>query len=180
MGGHRHLAPHLVAVGVAWDDGPDAGGWIAGRHGWFGPSVGRAVAPGYDGYAVVPIAPEDDPHAHRGGVATIEAMLDVLDRFTGDQPVHFGIWDGWPFWYDTGSDPRAGIAIGALWSEEDDRPAREELVRGRAAARELAAANRVECPTSTRSISPTAARTCGLARCARRRRFATSRTARRR
>ena len=37
------VCPHLVAVDAAWDDGPDAGRWIADRLGPFGPSVGHAV-----------------------------------------------------------------------------------------------------------------------------------------
>jgi hypothetical protein len=60
--------------------------------------------------------------------------------------VHFGIWCGWSFWYDTGTDPRTGLSIGVCWSEEDDPPSREELERARAEGRELFAAERVECP----------------------------------
>jgi hypothetical protein len=47
------VSPHLVAVDAAWDDGPVAGGWIAGRLAPFGASVGSVVPLGYPAYAVV-------------------------------------------------------------------------------------------------------------------------------
>jgi|tagenome__1003787_1003787.scaffolds.fasta_scaffold20749442_2 hypothetical protein len=139
------VSPHLLAVDAAWDDGPDAGAWIGDRLGPFGLGVGSAVPLGYEAYAVVPIPP-DDAQTDAGSVPTIEAMLAVLDGFAGDQPVHFGMWNGWSFWYDTGTDPRAGIAIGVYWSEDDEPPTREEIERARAEGRELVAPTRVECP----------------------------------
>ena len=92
------VSPHLVAVDAAWDDGPDAGRWIEGRLGPFGPSVGHAVPLGYPAYAVVPI-PRDDLESDRGSLPSIDALLDVLGSFTGDQPVHSGMWEGWSWWY---------------------------------------------------------------------------------
>jgi hypothetical protein len=139
------VSPHLLAVGAAWDTGPDSGAWILDRLGPFGPSVGHAVPLGYEAYAVLPI-PTDDAQSERGSVPIIEALLDTLDRFTGDQPVHFGIWEGWPIWYDTGTVPRAGVAIGVYWSEDDDPPTRDELEQARAEGRELVAPQRVETP----------------------------------
>jgi len=59
------VSPHLVAVDAAWDDGPDAGRWIADRLGPFGPSVGHAVPLGYPAYAVVPIPPDAGRHPRR-------------------------------------------------------------------------------------------------------------------
>jgi hypothetical protein len=147
------VSPHLLAVGAAWDDGPGAGAWIEDRLGPFGPSVGHAVPLGYEAYAVVRIPP-DDEHTNDGSVPTIEATLDVLDPFTGDQPVHFGMWDGWSIWYDTGTDPRAGLAVGVYWSEEDDPPTHAELDRARAEGRELFAAERVECPDADPLVLP--------------------------
>src|SRR3954447_3584125 len=141
------VSPHLLAVGAAWDDGPDRGAWIRDRLGPFGPTVGHAVPLGYEAYAVVPIPP-DDARTDRGSVPTIEAVLDVLDPFTGDQPVHFGMWDGWSWWFGTGTDPRTapGIGVGVSWSQDDAPRPREEIDRSLADAREQLAAERVECP----------------------------------
>ena len=139
------VSPHLVAVNAAWDDGPDAGGWIADRLGPFGPSVGHAVPLGYPAYAVVPIPPDDDLQSDGSG---IEGLLDVLGPFTGDQPVHSGMWDGWAWWYDTGADPRTapGMDVLIAWPEGDDRRAREEITRPLADARDELATKRVERP----------------------------------
>jgi len=142
------VSPHLVAVDAAWDDGPDAGAWIADRLGPFGASVGHAVPLGYPAYAVVPIPLEDDPDADCGCLPAIEALLDVLGPFTGDQPVHCGMWEGWGWWYDTGADPRTapGMAVVVSWPQGDERPAQEETDRALADAREELAAERVERP----------------------------------
>jgi hypothetical protein len=142
------VSPHLVAADAAWEDGPAAGGWIADRLSPFGPSVGHAVPLGYPAYAVVPIQPDDDVRTESGSLSAIEALLDLLGPFTGDQPVHCGMWEGWGWWYDTGADPRtaAGMAVVASWPEGDERPAREEIDRALADARERLAAERVERP----------------------------------
>ena len=139
------VSPYLLAAGAAWEAGPGAGAWIIDRLGPFGPSVGHAVPLGYEAYAVVPIPTADAPN-DPGSVPVIESLLDVLAGFTGDQPVHFGMWEGWPHWYDTGTDPRAGVAVGVFWSEEDDPPTQEDIDRLRAEGRERAAAERVEMP----------------------------------
>jgi hypothetical protein len=142
------VSPHLLAVDAAWDDGPDAGAWIADRLGPFGAEVGHAVPLGYEAYAVVPVPPDDDyPHVERDSLAVIEVLLDALSPFTGHQPVHFGIWEGWGWWYDTGEDPRtaAGMSLLVLWDGGDDRSA-QERDRALAEAREEFAAGRVEYP----------------------------------
>jgi hypothetical protein len=141
------VSPHLAAAGAAWDQGPDAGGWIADQLAPFGPSVGHAVPLGYSAYAVVPMSPDDEPVDCRCH-APLEALLDVLGPFTGDQPVHCGMWEGWGWWYDTGSDPRtaAGMAVSIAWLEGEERPAQEEIDRALADAREELAAERVERP----------------------------------
>jgi len=141
------VSPHLVAVDAAWDDGPDAGAWIASRLGPFGASVGHAVPLGYPAYAVVRIAP-DDLHTEFECLPALEILLDVLSRFSGEQAVHCGTWEGWGWWYDTGADPRmaAGMGVGVAWPEGADRPAQEEIDRALATAREELAAERVECP----------------------------------
>jgi hypothetical protein len=142
------VSMHLVAVDAVWDDGPDAGRWIADRLAPFGPSVGHAVPLGYAAYAVVPIPADDEPEGDRGPLSVIEALLDVLGPFTGDQPVHSGIWEGWGWWYDTGADPRkaAGMQVLIAFPEGEDRPAQDEIDRVVAEAREEMAAQRVECP----------------------------------
>ena len=143
------ISPHLVAAGAAWDDGPDAGGWIAGRLGRFGPSVGHAAPLGYPAYAVVPMPPpDDDLEPDRGCFSPIEALLDALAPFTGDQPVHSGMWEGWGWWYDTGADPRTAPGMSAVvsWPNGDDRPSQEEIDRALADAGGRLAAERVECP----------------------------------
>jgi hypothetical protein len=139
------VAPHLLAVGAAWDDGPGAGAWIADRLGPFGASVGHAVPLGYEAYAVVPIS---SLHADRGSLPVIEALLEALGSLTSHQPVHFGMWEGWGWWYDTGGDPRtaAGMYVGIAWPEDDVRPAQEEIDRALAEAREELTAQRVESP----------------------------------
>ena len=90
--------------------------------------------------------PRDDAESERGSVPSIESLLDVLGDFIGDQPVHFGMWDGWGWWYSAGADPRAGTAIGVFWSEDGDPPSREELEKARAEGREHFAATDVERP----------------------------------
>lgn len=142
------VSPHLAAVDATWDDGPDAGRWIADRLGPFGPSVGHAVPLGYPAYAVVPIPLDADLQADRGCLSAVERLLDVLGPFTGDQPVHSGMWDGWSWWYDSGTDPRTapGMGLGVFWPEGDERPAQHEIDRVLADAREQLAAERVERP----------------------------------
>lgn len=143
------VSPHLLAVNAVWDDGPDAGAWIADRLGPFGASVGHAVPLGYSAYAVVPIPADADSNADRGCFPAIDALLDVLGPFSGGQPVHFGMWDGWGWWYDTGADPRTapGMDVVTAWPEGDHRPAaQEEIDRALADARERLAAERVEYP----------------------------------
>lgn len=141
------VSPHLLAVDAAWDDGPDAGAWIADRLGPFGASVGHAVPLGYEAYAVVSIPPNDILHAERESLPVIEVLLDALGPLTGHQPVHFGMWEGWGWWYDTGDDPRTadGMGIFIAFSADDDRSAQEKD-RALAEAREEFAAQRVERP----------------------------------
>jgi hypothetical protein len=142
------VSPHLLAVDAAWDDGPGAGAWIAERLGPFGASVGHAVPRGYEAYAVVRIAPGDAVEADRGCLPAVESVLDVLGPFTGDQAVHFGMWEGWGWWYDTGADPRTapGMAVLVACREGEERPGQEEIDRALADAREQLAAERVEYP----------------------------------
>jgi hypothetical protein len=140
------VSPHLAAVGSAWDDGPEAGRWIADRLGPFGPSVGHAVPLGYPAYAVMHLS-EDALQAADGCLAALERLLDVLEPFAADQPVHHGMWDGWGWWYDTGADPRTAPGMGAgviAWQAE--RPPQEEIDRALAAGREELALVRVEHP----------------------------------
>ena len=92
--------------------------------------------------------PDDDLEPDRGCFFPIEALLDALAPFKGDQPVHSVMWEGWGWWYDTGGDLRTapGMAVSIAWGEGDDRPAQEEIDRALAEAREDLAAQRVERP----------------------------------
>jgi hypothetical protein len=139
------VSPHLLAVDAAWDDGPDAGARIADRLGPFGASVGHAVPLGYEAYAVVPVPAL---HADCGSLPVIEVLLEVLGCLTSHQPVHFGMWEGWAWWYDTGDDPRTadGMSVLIAFSGGDDRPAQEEIDRALVEAREELAADRVQRP----------------------------------
>src|SRR5947207_1081964 len=139
------VSPHLTAVGAAWDDGPAAGHWIAQRLGPFGPSLGHAAPLGYPSYATVPIPLDDDQDEAPGCFSIFQSVLDVLDHLSQDQPVHSGMWDGWAWWYPTGSDPRTadGIGVGVAWPE-GDRPSQDEIDRALADAREQLVGIRVE------------------------------------
>jgi hypothetical protein len=140
-------SPYLAAAGAAWEEGPNAGEWIARRLGPFGPSVGHAVPNDYPAYAIVEIpwgAESDVPDP----ALTFDALFDVLEAFTGDQVVHCGIWPGFGFMYATGDDPRTaqGMGVSVAWSPAEPRPPQEEIDRQLAAAREDMAGRRVECP----------------------------------
>lgn len=121
-------SPHLDAAGAAWTDGPSAGGWIAPRLAPFGPSVGHAVPLGCEAYAVVPIVPHDDGEPEET-LGSLDPVLDVLARFNGDQPVHTGIWEGWGWWYPTGTAPHP-TGVGVAWTGDG---ARDEIEQARAA-----------------------------------------------
>ncbi len=142
------VSPHLLAAGAAWDDGPEAGRWIADRLAPFGASVGHAVPLGYAAYAVVPIPVIEGPETEPSALSVLDALLGVLERFTGEQPVHSGTWDGWAGWYETGGDPRTpqGLSVWVAWPEGEARPPQEEIDRELAAAREELAADSVERP----------------------------------
>ena len=140
----RVVSRHLALAGAAWDDGPAAGGWIAGRLAPFGPTLGHAVPMGYAAYAVVPI-PDEDPD---GDLGVIDRLLGILAPFTRTGTTHTGMWDGWHWWYDTGEDPRTapGMWVGVSWSIDEERPSEEEIDRRRACGRERLARDRVERP----------------------------------
>jgi len=140
-----------VRAGASWDEGPAAGAWIGARLGEFGASVGHAVPHGYDAYAVVPLRPHTEHADHlEDAHATLARVLDALAPSTGDQPVHCGLWEGWGFLYDHGTDPRYAPGMGALvgWDADEPRPGADELERARASAREAMASRRVERPAA--------------------------------
>ncbi len=143
----QDASPHLAAAGAAWDDGPEAGLWIADRRAPFGDSVGHAVPLGYAAYVVAPLWPDEHASADRGCLPVMEAVLDVLARFTSDQPVHCGLWEGWGWWYSRGQDPRTapGMGVQVYWAETDD-PSQEEIDHALADARERMAVDRVQRP----------------------------------
>jgi hypothetical protein len=139
------VSPDLRAVGAAWVDGPGAGDWVAARLARFGGVVGHAVPLGYAAYAIVPI-PFDEESGSDALIIT-DALVDVLGPFTGDQPVVCAVWDGWPWWYPTGGDPRwpQGTGVGVAWPEGAS-PTQAERDRALAEAREHLAADSVEIP----------------------------------
>jgi hypothetical protein len=110
--------------------------------------VGHAVPLGYAAYAVVPIPWDDDIDEVLAPVTALEALLDVLEPFTGDQRVFSGIWPGFGWMYEAGLDPRTapGMGAGVYWPQDGPRPTQEEVDRALAEARESMAAERVECP----------------------------------
>jgi hypothetical protein len=141
------ISPYLAAVDATWDDGPQAGRWIADRLGPVGPSVGHAVPLGYAAYAVVPRPVEGSPRANDGWPGVLDALADVLGGFTADQPVHCGMWEGWSWLYSPGEDLRSvpGMAANVGWLD-GYQPTGEEMDRTLEAALERMAATRVQRP----------------------------------
>jgi hypothetical protein len=139
-------SPQLAAAGAAWDDGPAAGLWIADRLGPWGPKVGSELPRGYEQHAIASIQGSHDVRAQDGGLGVLERLLDLLDPFTGKQPVHCGMWDGWHWWYRIGTDPRQGTGVSVYWPVDEPRPPQHELDRRLAEGRELVARTRVETP----------------------------------
>jgi hypothetical protein len=137
-------SPHLAAAGAAWTPGPTVGGWIAPRLGPFGPSVGHAVPLGYEAYAVVPIVPREDGEPEET-LGALDPLLEVLAPFTGGQPVHTAMWDGWGWWHPTGTAPRPA-GVGVHWDPDGPQPSPEELARLRAEAQAEVARDMVEVP----------------------------------
>lgn len=78
-----------------------------------------------------------------GYLPVLDALLDVLGRFTGEQRVHAGMWDGWGWWHAPGEDPAAGVQV--CW-DEGQSPSRAEIDIARAQARAWAATTSVQRP----------------------------------
>ncbi len=148
------VSQHLLAVGARWDEGPEAGAWIADRLGPPGPSVGHAVPLGYSAYAIVPIQWDENDEDARAPVIALDALFDVLESFTGEQSVHAGVWPGFGWMYETGGDPRANAGVGVWWSPDEPRPPQAEIDRLRAEGVEAIAAERVEIPDAQPLLLP--------------------------
>jgi hypothetical protein len=144
------VSRHLAAAGAVWVDGPAAGNWIAHRLGPFGPTVGHAVPLGYPAYAVVPIPWDGHAEDTNEAMVTLQALLDRLKPYTAEQPIHSAIWDGFPIWHPTGTDPRDHVHLVPFWAE-GERPSDEQLARERVLVTERAAADLVEEP-ETRAL----------------------------
>ncbi|GAB2520229.1 hypothetical protein GCM10027064_17210 [Microbacterium petrolearium] len=127
---------HLTAAGASWDPDPTAGEWIGALLDGFGPTLGHAVPAGYEAHAVIPI-PWGDEILERQDYRVLEALLEVLAPFTGEQVVHTAFWEGWGWMYDRDEDPRTALGMGVLivgaHDEEAVRAAREEMARRRIA-----------------------------------------------
>src|SRR4051794_7412593 len=91
---------------------------------------------------------DNDDEESLAPVVALEALLDVLEPFTGEQVVHSGVWDGFGWMYSTGEDPRTapGMAAHVAWPSDGPPPTQGERDRALAEARELMAADRVEAP----------------------------------
>jgi hypothetical protein len=134
----------LAAAGAMWVDGPEVGGWIAERLAPFGPSVGHAAPIGYAAYAVVPIVADDDGEPFET-LRALEPVLGALEASTQDQRVHTAMWDGWGWWYETGTTPRPA-GVGVYWDQDGPQPSPNEIERARADARDKVADAMVEYP----------------------------------
>jgi hypothetical protein len=55
------------------------------------------------------------------------------------------MWDGWGWWYETGTTPRPG-GVGVYWNQDGPQPSPEEIERARADARDEVARDMVEYP----------------------------------
>lgn len=139
-------SPFLTAAGADWVDGTAVGDWIAKQLGPFGPSVVHAVPRGYADYAVAPITADDDGEPFET-LRSLQPLLDRLDAFTGNQLVCTAIWEGWGWFYETGTTPRPNG--GVYWDQDGPRPSAEELERARAQARREVAEAMVEFPDVT-------------------------------
>ncbi|GAA4415083.1 hypothetical protein GCM10023169_01100 [Georgenia halophila] len=102
----------LAAAGATWDADASAGEWIAPLLGPPGATLDHAVPRGYERYAVVPVPETGEPDGPEP-LAWLDALLNVLEPFTGEQAVHCGIWTGWGWMYDHGDDPvtARGMAV---------------------------------------------------------------------
>jgi hypothetical protein len=144
---------HLAAAGARWDDDATAGAWIGPRLGPFGPTLGHAVPHGYDAYAVVRLVPDGDEAEGPSSADVVRRVLDVLAPVTGTQPVHCGLWEGWGFLHDPGTDPRTASGMGtALLMAPGATPG--ERARAEAEAAAVLAAVRVERPAAERLELP--------------------------
>jgi hypothetical protein len=157
------MSDALARAGATWDADPSAGAWIAPLLGDFGPTLAATVPRGYAAHAIVPIVRDDEPCARDEAMAWLDALLDVLEPFTGDQPVHCGLWEGWGWLYDHGADPARAAGMAAL-VRSPDRPswwdvrarlrARSERAEGKAAGDAWLAEVRVERPASRSLVHP--------------------------
>jgi len=144
------MSDKLPQAGAAWDDDPSAGAWIEPLLAGFGTSIGENLPAGYPAHAVVPIPDVDVPvDSLPDDLAWLDTLLAVIEPFTGDQPVHCGLWEGWAELYDRGADPRIapGMAVHVAWPD-GERPSEAEQAAARRRAQERLAELRVERPAA--------------------------------
>jgi hypothetical protein len=132
---------HLTAAGASWDPGPAAGEWIAPLLDEFGATLGHAVPSGYDAYVVVPI-PADDDLPGRPEYRTLEALIEVIAPFVGEQTVHVALWEGWGWLYGRDEDPRTapGFTVFVVGPQDPEtiEQARVAMARDRVARPDVA------------------------------------------
>lgn len=107
-----------MRLDLGWEATPEAGAWISERLAPFGAELGHAVPLGYEAYAVLPVCRFAD-------------LIDALGPFTGAQPVHCGMWEGFGFWLDPGTETR-GVKV--VWEEGAEPPTEAEIEQARVEA----------------------------------------------
>jgi len=150
------MADDLARAGARWDDDPSAGEWIGPLLGEFGPTLGHAVPQVYAAYAVVPFLRDAEGDVDPDDAsARIDTLLGALGPWTGDQPVHGTLWEGWPALYDRGRGVRSsGILVGLAWGPDGPQPTAEELAEARREAEEDLVARLVARPSAERLRLP--------------------------
>ncbi|MFI2102842.1 hypothetical protein ACH436_06085 [Isoptericola sp. NPDC019693] len=127
------MADDLARVGARWDDDPSAGEWILPLLGEFGPTLGHAVPQAYAAYAVVPLPRDAEGDLDLDAVpARLDALLEVLDPWTGESPLRGTLWEGWPNLYAPGGGvASSGVAVMLAWDPDEPEPSAQELAEAR-------------------------------------------------
>lgn len=151
------MSDALARAGATWDADPSAGAWIAPLLGEFGSTIAAGVPRGYAAHAVVPTE-GDGPYTPSESMDWLDALLDVLEPFTGDQRVHCALWEGWGWLYDHGVDPRRAPGMSAFALLAESVPWWDVRGRVRARAARRSAQARAEDRLADRRVERPAAR----------------------
>lgn len=150
------MTDDLARAGARWDADPSAGEWIAPLLGEFGPTLGHAVPQTYAAYAVVPFPVDGEGDVDLEAAADrVGALATRLAPWTGVQPVHGGLWEGWSTLYDRGGGVRSsGTAVVVAWDHDGPRPTEAEVAEARRAAEEDLLARLIARPAAERLHLP--------------------------